>query len=80
MVRISEEALRTLFGAGTDDEDLIAACQAHFDRIEAEALARYRAAPSQAVVLTAGDFAAEAHAPHCTHCQLAAINEPKALW
>jgi hypothetical protein len=78
MARISEEALRNLFGAGTDDESLIGACQAHFDLIEAKALERYQADPSQAIVLGACDFIATAQRQ--AQCQLAAISVPKLLW
>lgn len=56
IARISEEALRTVFGAGSDDKSLIGACQAHFALIEGKALERHEADPSQAIVLDAVDF------------------------
>ncbi len=60
IARISDDALHDVFGARRDDASLVAACQAHFDRIEGIALERYHAAPMIPVVLEAVDFSAEA--------------------
>jgi hypothetical protein len=56
MARISEEALKEVFHASGEEASLIGACQANFGLIEAKALARHRAAPSRAVVLSTADF------------------------
>ncbi|SCK58950.1 hypothetical protein VAR608DRAFT_6335 [Variovorax sp. HW608] len=62
IARISDDALHRIFGARRDDANLAAACQAHFDRIEAKALERHHAAPLSAVWLRAVDFRVEAEA------------------
>ncbi|MBO9650043.1 MAG: hypothetical protein J7605_16170 [Variovorax sp.] len=60
IARISDDALHEIFEAPRDDESLAAACQSHFDQIEAKALERYQAAPQTAVLLGCADFFAEA--------------------
>ena len=62
IARISDDALHRIFGARRDDAQLAAACQAHFDRIEAKALERHHAAPQTAVWLGAADFCLETEA------------------
>ncbi len=57
LAEISEDALRDLFGARGGGDSFVRACQAHFDLIEAQALARHRTAPLQAVKLSTSDFA-----------------------
>jgi hypothetical protein len=57
IARISEKALLEMFEARScESEQLLKACQAHFDLIEAMALERYRAMSSQPVVLQTEDF------------------------
>lgn len=57
LAEISEDALRDRFGACGGGDSLVQACQAHFDLIEARALARHRSDPSRAVELNTNDFA-----------------------
>ena len=59
IARISDDALHEVFEAPLDDASLAAACQSHFDRIEAKALERYHAAPQTAVLLESADFFAD---------------------
>jgi hypothetical protein len=58
LARIRDDALHDLFGAHDDEDSLLAACSAHFDTIEAMALARHRAAPAKPVMLDLADFLA----------------------
>ncbi|GAA4351385.1 hypothetical protein GCM10023165_39510 [Variovorax defluvii] len=56
---ISEAALRGLEDApAAEDIDLTAACEAHFEFIEAKALERYRETPSLPILLEAEDLSA----------------------
>lgn len=55
---ISEVTLRDAFNARDGSGDnLLATCRQHFNVIRQKAIGRYRAEPSQAVVLTTPDFA-----------------------
>ena len=56
IAHVSDNALQELFGAGADEESLVETCDAHFDVIEAKALARHRAAPVMPVTLETADF------------------------
>ncbi len=62
IARICDDALQDIFGAPHDDAGLAAACQTHFDRIEAKALERHYAAPQTAVLLQTADFCAQPEA------------------
>ena len=53
---ISEDALRDVFGARGNGDSLVAACKAHFDVIEACALARFRRQPQGTLDLVTDDF------------------------
>lgn len=56
IAQIGEDPLRDLFGATGDGETLLAAYDRHADRIDAMAIARYRANPQQQIVLQTTDF------------------------
>jgi hypothetical protein len=61
IAQISEDPLRDLFGAKGGGETLVRAYQANAALIDAQALARYRAAPGQPVLLTTADFELTEH-------------------
>ena len=56
LAEISEDALRDVFGARGNGDSLVAACKAHFDVIEACALARFRQQPQGGLDLVTDDF------------------------
>jgi hypothetical protein len=56
LARISDEALRHHWGAGSSDADLLLTCQAHFPTIEKKALQRLRSGTDSLVLLTLADF------------------------
>jgi hypothetical protein len=56
VAEISEDALRDLFGASGDGESLVAACQQHFERIEAKAIERHRQMGGRPLRLEIADF------------------------
>jgi len=58
IAHISEAALRGLCETPGADADLTEACETYFDCIEAQAVARYRAAPCTPVVLESADVSA----------------------
>lgn len=56
LAQIGEDPLRDLFGASGDGETLLAAYDRHAERIDAMAIARYRANPQQQILLQTADF------------------------
>ena len=60
LAEISEDALRDVFGARGNGDSLVAACKAHFDVIEACAVALYRRQPQGMLNLNTDDFSVRA--------------------